>query len=151
MNILLVFDSLSGNTKQVADIIAREITSTPDCFLDIVNITVENPSFEIMSKQYDLVLLGSWTEGRGRVPPEIKSFIMDWVTKNSNKHENVASFGTGETQFGEEYYCGAAKRIGRFFSTKYPILKIEQFVHGDSILKVKKWIRDILKYNKKEH
>jgi predicted ribonucleotide reductase-associated flavodoxin len=44
----------------------------------------------------------------------------------------VAVFGTGETQWGPEYYCGAAHRLARFFGSPHPVLQIEQMPHGQA-------------------
>ncbi|MFS2045368.1 flavodoxin, partial [Stenotrophomonas geniculata] len=42
----------------------------------------------------------------------------------------LAVFGTGETQWGQEYYCGAVHRLIRYFRSDYPPLEIEQMPHG---------------------
>lgn len=54
-------------------------------------------------------------------------------------------FGTGETQWGEENYCGAARRIAAFFGTRYPRLEIEQMPHGErDASKIQHWTDTIL-------
>ena len=46
----------------------------------------------------------------GRTPAEMKRYIAELV-EATGKAIEVAAFGTGETQWGLEYYCGAVKRI----------------------------------------
>lgn len=57
--------------------------------------------------EHDLYILGSWSINAGRTPPEMKRFIEQLVAA-VGKPERLAVFGTGETQWGEENYCGAA-------------------------------------------
>src|SRR5690606_14919538 len=61
------------------------------------------------------------------------------------KPPHVAVFGTGETQWGEEYYCGAVRRMAAFFDTGYPRLEIEQMPHGNrDTLKIERWTDHVL-------
>ncbi|MBD4680302.1 flavodoxin, partial [Xanthomonas citri pv. citri] len=62
--------------------------------------TLANASLTL--DQYDLFMLGTWTANGGRTPAEMKRFIVDLV-EMIGKPPRVAVFGTGETQWGEEY------------------------------------------------
>lgn len=133
MKILLAYDSLSGNTREVADLIKTEAEQaghqvTP-VFVTIESLhdVVPEPFDE---HGFDLYMLGSWSHDYGRTPPEMKEYIAELYQQVGKPH-HVAVFGTGETQWGEEYYCGAVDRMARFFNSAYPRLKIEQMPHGE--------------------
>lgn len=125
MRVLMAYDSLSGNTKEVAEIAAAEVRRLGHV-LNMVYVTVEHYQER---EDYDLYLLGSWTSDYGRTPPEMKEFISE-LYKAKGKPEHVALFGTGETQWGMEVYCGAVNRMAAFFKSRYPMLKIEQMPHS---------------------
>ncbi|MGO1893530.1 MAG: flavodoxin, partial [Luteimonas sp.] len=83
-------------------------------------------------------------DNAGRTPPEMKRFIAELV-EAVGKPERLAVFGTGETQWGEEYYCGAVRRMAAFFDTAYPRLEIEQMPHGErDALKIERWTDHVL-------
>ena len=94
--------------------------------------------------RHDLYLLGAWSDNAGRTPPEMKRFIAELVDA-VGRPERLAVFGTGETQWGEEYYCGAVRRMAAFFGTRYPRLEIEQMPHGErDALKILRWTDHVL-------
>ena len=53
-----------------------------------------------------------------------------WHCRAWRTPRQLAVFGTGETQWGQEYYCGAVHRLIRYFRSDYPPLEIEQMPHG---------------------
>ncbi|MET0550478.1 MAG: flavodoxin [Xanthomonas sp.] len=133
MKILLAYASLSGNTRDVA----RRVHA--QCEAAGHEVTWIHTDLQTLqgalgdagrAADFDLHLLGSWTDNAGRTPSEMKRYIAELV-EAAGKHVEVAVFGTGETQWGLEYYCGAVKRIARFFDSAYPVLEIEQMPHGD--------------------
>ncbi|MCC4589269.1 flavodoxin [Xanthomonas sp. NCPPB 1067] len=129
MKILLAVASLSGNTRDVARIIRARCVEH-GLSLDWIETdmqTLANASLTL--DQYDLFMFGTWTANGGRTPAEMKRFIVDLV-EMIGKPPRVAVFGTGETQWGEEYYCGAVHRIAQFFSSPFARLTIEQMPHG---------------------
>ena len=74
----------------------------------------------------------------------MKRFIAELVDA-VGRPERLAVFGTGETQWGEEYYCGAVRRMAAFFGTRYPRLEIEQMPHGErDALKIRRWTDHVL-------
>lgn len=130
MHLLLAFASLSGNTREVAALIrARcEALGHRVAWLDV---DAGDVAAALAGEAPALCLLGAWTDNAGRTPAEMK----DCVAALRDRFDlplpfPVAVFGTGETQWGEEYYCGAAHRLARFFSAPYPVLEIEQMPHG---------------------
>lgn len=143
MRILIAFTSLSGNTRDVARMVrarcearGHEVTWIE---ADIQKLAQVSPD-----PNHDLYLLGSWSDNAGRTPSEMKHFIADLV-EAVGKPERLAVFGTGETQWGEEYYCGAVRRMAVFFETRFPRLEIEQMPHGDrDAHKIQRWTDHIL-------
>jgi len=144
MRILLAHTSLSGNTRDVARAIHARCEALGHAVTwidaDIQTLAKACPD----SAEHDLYVLGSWSINAGRTPPEMKRFIEDLVAA-VGKPERLAVFGTGETQWGEENYCGAARRMAAFFGTRYPRLEIEQMPHGEhDAAKIQRWTDTIL-------
>ncbi len=129
MQILLALASLSGNTREVARAVRARCEAAGHALTwletDIQSLAEVAPD----PRRYDLFLLGSWTDNAGRTPAEMKRFIAELVAA-MGKPPRVAVFGTGETQWGEEYFCGAVQRIATFFNSPFPRLSIEQMPHG---------------------
>jgi flavodoxin I len=143
MRILLAFTSLSGNTRDVARLIRARCEARGHAVdwieADIADLTAAGPD-----ARHDLYLLGTWSDNAGRTPGEMKRFIGELVD-TVGRPANVAVFGTGETQWGEAYYCGAVRRIARFFDSPYPRLEIEQMPHGQrDAQRIQQWTDQIL-------
>lgn len=144
MHILLAHTSLSGNTRDVA----RAIHARCEALGHVVTwIDADVQTFAQGCPggvAHDLYVLGSWSVDGGRTPPEMKRFIADLVDA-VGKPSRLAVFGTGETQWGEEYYCGAARRMAAFFGSGYPRLEIEQMPHGEHDAdRIRRWTDHIL-------
>ncbi|MFT4257057.1 MAG: flavodoxin [Pseudoxanthomonas sp.] len=131
MHILLAFTSLSGNTREVARAVAARCKAGGHR-VDMIEAGVRTlADAPLPVATYDLFLLGSWSDNAGRTPSEMKHLIAALVEACASKPAHVAVFGTGETQWGAEYFCGAVHRIARFFDSRYPSLCIEQMPHGE--------------------
>jgi predicted ribonucleotide reductase-associated flavodoxin len=144
MHILLPYASLSGNTREVARMIAARCQAGGHTTL---LLDVEDPqAAEAVLQPHDRLLLGCWTDNAGRTPAEMKRFVA--LLRDSAglpRPDQVAVFGTGETQWGLEYYCGAAHRLARFFGSPYPVLEIEQMPHGSAhALTIQQWTDTVL-------
>ncbi|KAF1699067.1 flavodoxin [Pseudoxanthomonas jiangsuensis] len=142
MRILIAFTSLSGNTRDVArQVRARcEAAGHQVSWIEAGVQTLADAG----DPRHDLYLLGAWTDNAGRTPGEMKALIAELV-EAVGKPPRLAVFGTGETQWGEEYYCGAVRRIAAFFGSGYPRLEIEQMPHGErDALKIQRWTDHIL-------
>ncbi len=148
MHILLALASLSGNTRDVARMI-RARCAEHGLVLDWIDADIQTLADAPRPPgDYDLFLLGSWTDNAGRTPAEMKRFIAELVDA-VGKPPQVAVFGTGETQWGEEYYCGAVHRIAQFFSSPFPRLLIEQMPHGErDTLAINHWTDTVLEHSK---
>ncbi len=130
MRILLAYASLSGNTRELARLVAArcQVLGHRLQLLDVDGATAA-----ALEQPRDALLLGCWTDNAGRTPAEMKVFVAtlrDAVGLPPGP--GVAVFGTGETQWGPEYYCGAAHRLARFFGSPHPVLEIEQMPHGQA-------------------
>lgn len=142
MKALVAFSSLSGNTRDVAHHISDRLTElgwTVDWF------EIGMTDFkQIAGRTYDLAYVGSWSVDAGRTPGEVKDFVAKW-TQQDIPRPPVAVFGTGETQWGEEFYCGAAHRLAKFFSSPFQVLEIEQMPHSEQERQhIKGWADDVL-------
>jgi predicted ribonucleotide reductase-associated flavodoxin len=130
MHILLAFASLSGNTREVASLI-RARCEAMGHGVDWLDVDADDVAAVLADAAPTLCLLGSWTDNAGRTPTEMKGCVAALRDRFGLPLPfPVAVFGTGETQWGEEYYCGAAHRLARFFGSPYPVLEIEQMPHG---------------------
>ncbi|MGY0561234.1 flavodoxin [Luteimonas sp. A277] len=143
MRILIAYTSLSGNTRDVARMVQARCEARGHAVTwietDIQGLTTAGDD-----PRHDLYLLGAWSDNAGRTPPEMKRFIAELV-EAVGKPRQLAVFGTGETQWGEDYYCGAVRRMATFFDTGYPRLEIEQMPHGNrDTLKIERWTDHVL-------
>src|SRR5690554_2419580 len=143
MRILIAYTSLSGNTRDVARAIRSRCEAAGHA-VTWIETDIQGLAAAGDDPRHDLYLLGAWSDNAGRTPPEMKRFIAELV-EAVGKPERLAVFGTGETQWGEEYYCGAVRRMAAFFDTGYPRLEIEQMPHGQrDALKIERWTDQVL-------
>ena len=143
MRILIAYDSLSGNTRDLARMVRARCE---DRGHDVtwIEAGIQTLAEAGPDPRHDLYLLGTWTDNAGRTPAAMKHFIAELV-EAVGKPDRVAVFGTGETQWGEEYYCGALRRVAGFFGSVHPPLEIEQMPHGArDALKVRHWTDRVL-------
>ena len=143
MRILIAFTSLSGNTRDLARMVRARCEELGHA-VSWIETDIQKLAQAVPDPRHDLYLLGAWTDNAGRTPSEMKHFIADLV-EAVGKPQRLAVFGTGETQWGEEYYCGAVRRMAAFFDTRYPRLEIEQMPHGErDALKIRRWTDHVL-------
>ncbi len=129
MDVLVCYASLSGNTREVA----RQVSAHCSARGHRVHLMdVDDAHAAATAAQpHDRLLLGCWTDNAGRNPAEMKRFVAALHDiAGVPPAETVAVFGTGETQWGLEYYCGAVHRLARHFGSPHPVLEIEQMPHG---------------------
>lgn len=93
-------------------------------------------------RDFDAMLLGSFTWEQGSTPDEVKDFVADV----GYKPDNVYVFGTGDTQFGgDALFCHAAVKLARFYASPYEPLKIEQSPRGIQQEKVIEWSKGVIR------
>src|SRR5574341_668167 len=85
MKVLIVYDSVYGNTEKIAKAIGGAITGE----VKVLRVNEANPS---KLKTIDLLIVGSPTQG-GRPTPAIQDFL-DKVSEPAIKGINVAAFDT---------------------------------------------------------
>lgn len=144
MHLLVAYASLSGNTREVARLLAAycaERGHAARC-LDVDSDAVA----DALALPREGLLLGCWTDNAGRTPAEMKQFVATLRDgPGLPAGGTVAVFGTGETQWGLEFYCGAAHRLARFLGSPHPVLEIEQMPHGrDDTNSIHRWADIVL-------
>ena len=144
MDVLIVYASLSGNTEELAQLIAHEIkTNGGNCDL----VKIGRVPFSIPKDKYDIVLFGSYTWDDGALPIPMRKQLRESLIVATDKPSKAAVFGTGDTQYPK--YCRAVDEI-EYHIRKHGIeivtdgLKIEQFPQGRQIVKTKEWVNHIL-------
>jgi flavodoxin I len=134
---LIAYLSYSGNTKEVAEIIEGKLIEQ-NFTVEVHLIGIDLP---INPENYDFIFIGTFTWAKGATPDEVKDFVMEI----GYKPDNIAVFGTGETQFGgDELFCLAAEKLAKFYQSKWAPLKIEQSPRGSQEKRVKSWVEGVL-------
>ena len=138
VSFLIAYATWSGNTQEVAELIGETLTDR-GFEVEMYRIgvgRVPNP------REFDAMIIGSFTWDRGSTPDEVKDFVADL----GYKPPNVYVFGTGDTQFGgERLFCGAAIKLAKFYESNYSTLKIEQSPRGTQEKLVVKWTEGVIK------
>ncbi|MDV6378861.1 flavodoxin [Sporosarcina sp. GW1-11] len=137
MSFLIAYASWSGNTEEVAELIAENLSRE--------GIAVDTHRIGIGTlpevKKYDAFCIGSFTWEKGATPDEVKDFVADI----GYKPETVYVFGTGDTQFGgDELFCKAAEKLARFYDSPFEPLKVEQSPRGKQEQLVTNWTKGVL-------
>lgn len=134
---IICYLSYSGNTEEVAQLIEHKLR-TDEINVDMHEIGIDPP---VDMEVYDLIFLGTFTWDQGRTPDEMKEFVLEI----GYKPENIAVFGSGDTQFGgDELFCRAVDRLATFYNSSLPTLKIEQSPRGSQESLVKSWLEGVL-------
>ncbi|MGM8211526.1 flavodoxin [Virgibacillus sp. W0430] len=137
MNILIAYLSYSGNTEEVATFIHNRLIDD-GLHVDMHEIGID-PFVDV--SRYDYLFLGTFTWEEGATPDEVK----DFVREVGYKPENVAVFGTGDTQFGgDALFCKAAEKLAIFYNSKWEPLKIEQSPRGYQEQRIDYWLEGVL-------
>lgn len=100
---MIVYASRTGNVRDIVSRLDKSIT------------TMELDSNVIVAKPY---FLFTYTDGLGEVPQEVMDFLLSSEANRINLKGVIAS---GNTNFGEEKYCGSAIEISRWLSV--PIIR----------------------------
>jgi len=138
---LIVYFSYSGNTEEVAEHIASRLKQ--DGW--VVHLHHIGYGLSIDPSGYHLTFIGTFTWDYGEVPDEVEAFIAETGTQL----ENVAVFGTGDTQFGPEMqYCKAVDELVSVYQSKWPGLKIEQSPRGMQEKLIDEWLEGVLDHVK---
>lgn len=106
--------------------------------VDMHRIGIDYP---IDASNYDYIFLGTFTWDQGSTPDEMKDFVLEV----GYKPDNVAVFGTGDTQFGgDDLFCRAVDKLATFYHSKWDGLKIEQSPRGYQEIRIDQWMEGVL-------
>lgn len=137
MKILIAYLSYSGNTEEIATYMESKLLEEQ----------IETDMHEIGIgltpdvSQYDFIFLGTFTWDLGSTPDEVKDFVLEV----GYKPENIAIFGSGDTQFGgDDLFCKAVDKLVTFYGSKWNGLKIEQSPRGHQEKYIDSWIERVL-------
>lgn len=137
MRALISYHSYSGNTEEVA-LLIKETLCKQHHTVTLHEVGID-PVFDPNS--YDVIFLGTFTWVSGSVPEEVKDMILEI----GYKPDNIAVFGTGETQFaGDNWYCKAVDSLVNFYNSPYEGLKIEQSPRGSQEQLVVSWTERVM-------
>ncbi|MDO6450200.1 flavodoxin [Oceanobacillus profundus] len=141
MRAIIAYLSYSGNTEEVAELMESKL-KREGISVDMHRIGIDAP-FD--PESYDFVFLGTFTWEMGSTPDEVKDLILEI----GYKPNNIAVFGTGDTQFGgDDLFCKAVDKLVRFYDSKWTALKIEQSPRGSQEEKVELWLEGVLHHAK---
>ncbi|MFA5070325.1 MAG: flavodoxin family protein [Patescibacteria group bacterium] len=107
MNILIIYDSLYGNTEKIAQAVAEALT--PSAPSNVVKIIRADEAKISDIESIDLLIIGSPTHG-GRPSPAIKAFL-DKIPADGLKNIKVTAFDTHLKIFILKIFGYAAGRI----------------------------------------
>lgn len=145
-NVLVAFTSYSGNTKEVAEIIADHLETNGHNVKMVWSDDVSDILFEGCD-EFDYYIFGTFTWGSGELPVEWSSVnLLSYL-----KGKPVSVFGTGDTQFGGDRLYNNAVYIlmdelqlaGMDVSIQE--LTIEQSPRGSQEQEVREWTDGIIK------
>lgn len=112
--VLVVYESLSGNTKTFVDFIVKAYPN--------VNFIIKNTKDDLTNLgEYDKIIIGTYTWSNGKIPKNIKSFVISNRDVLINKP--VLLFGSGITIY--THFCGALDNIQIILEKDIPKIKFE--------------------------
>jgi len=139
MRCLIAYVSYSGNTEEVAQFIQKQLEEQ-QWAVDMHEIGYDFPIPPM--EDYDYIFIGTFTWEMGSTPDEVKDFILDV----GYKPNNIAVFGSGDTQFGgDALFCRAVDKLVTFFESDWEGLKVEQSPRGQQEKIVENWLERVLK------
>ncbi|PLS01873.1 flavodoxin domain-containing protein [Neobacillus cucumis] len=100
MKIAIVYSSVTGNTKELAEVIYRNFLGYS---LDVMIYRIEDFSPAYIDR-FDVVVVGTYTWGDGEIPKEMRKLYYAFE-KLGNKKIISGVFGTGDSFYPK--YCGA--------------------------------------------
>ncbi|QDY45248.1 flavodoxin [Planococcus glaciei] len=139
--IAIVYASVTGNTKAVAEIL-QEICISEGLEVELRSVN-DFSSTEL--SRYDAVLVGTYTWGSGEIPKEMHRLFEAFESPNRTGLV-TAVFGTGDSFFAE--FCGAVDRFRDMLFVQTDLaatLKIELVPQEADIIRCEKLIASVTK------
>lgn len=115
----IYYYSMTGNTKGLID-------SVDTSGFDIYNLS-QTKKEDLNFDKYQTIIFGTSTWGRG-LPPRVFFNIRDELVKINGKQ--IGLFGSGNTHYGEDVFCGALDLLEELLKQKNQIifkLKFESY------------------------
>lgn len=136
MKILAIVESLTGNTMSFIEY-AEEIYGD-EVSIDIIDpFTVNNVEWD----NYDKVMIGCYTWSEGKMPIEIKSFIIE--NREILLDKDVLLFGSGWSVYST--FCLAVDGMYIILDEKFPTIKFELRFDKDIEEEAVKTLHDFIK------
>lgn len=128
--------SITGNTKSLLE----QLDDYQEW--DIYELNGMNPE-DVDFKDYENILIGTLTLGRG-VPPEFFRKIFSQL--NSLEDRKIGLFGSGQSHYGDEFFCGALDVLESLLEQKNEIafkLKFESYPTPSVIEEFKTLVKEM--------
>ncbi|MEH7116076.1 flavodoxin domain-containing protein [Neobacillus vireti] len=112
--------SITGNTKSLL----QQLNDFEEW--DVYDLNGMNPE-DVDFKDYETILIGTLTLGRG-IPPVFFRQILKQLQGLENR--KIGLFGSGQSHYGDEFFCGALDVIEDLLKVKNEIsfkLKFESY------------------------
>lgn len=142
---LIVYYSLSGNTKAVTNVIKNQL-EVEGKYVNVLSLQ-SLKDFNLNIEDYSHIFLGTPTYGDGKTPEVILELLRYLLKYNTFDLPTFSVFGTGDTQWST--YCKAVDEIEYHLSKKTKVsnkLKIEQYPISDyQINKIKEFVNKLIR------
>lgn len=139
--IAIIYASVTGNTKAVAEIL-QEIGLSKELEVELWPVA-DFPLAEL--SRYDAVMVGTYTWGSGEIPKEMHG-LFEAFERLDRTGLVTAVFGTGDSFFAE--FCGAVDRFRDMLFVQTELaatLKIELAPQEADIIRCEKLIASVTK------
>lgn len=140
MTILVAFDSESGNTREISrEIMAALHEANQTARATLIEYRIDPAAPLAADLQPDLAFVGTYTWGRGSIPAKAREFAASWEPGCP-----VAVFGSGDTQWGDGYFCAAADKLAAQYASPFPVFKQEQMPNTRQREEIRVWATQVL-------
>ncbi|MEH7417944.1 flavodoxin domain-containing protein [Neobacillus drentensis] len=141
MKIAIVYSSVTGNTKELAEVIYRNFLGYS---VDVMIYKVEEFPLAYLWI-YDAIAIGTYTWGDGEIPKEMWK-LYQAIEYLVNKDLVTAVFGTGDTFY--PTYCGAVNQFRDMLYVHTNLaatLKVELLPQIQDFERSQKFVESIIK------
>jgi flavodoxin I len=136
MNVLVAVDSESGNTLEMShEILAAMQEAGVSTIFHRIN--GQRPLLDLPPLQ--LAFIGTYTWGYGAAPA-----ATEWFMEEHSLDCPVAAFGSGETQWGEEHFCGAVDLLRARYDSPFEGFKQENMPNDRQRSELRGWAKSVL-------
>ncbi|MRG87566.1 flavodoxin domain-containing protein [Salinibacillus xinjiangensis] len=136
MKVAIVYTSVTGNTEGLANRIAQQFER---CQCEVEEYRVEEFLLEWV-KDFDILVIGTYTWGNGEVPEKMKPLLRD-LQRLELPHLVTGVFGTGDRFF--PHFCGAVDHFKNVLMNRTKLavtLKVELFPQKQDETKCLKFV-----------